>query len=159
MRVDQKIPLIILGIPLVSSVSIALYNDHQIDMPYSFNRKEKKLHGEGGNIVGSALKGNIMIVDDVITAGTAIRESMELIKQNGAQLAGVLILLDRCEISGENSQLSSIQQIKKDYNVDAVISVVTLSDIIEYLEQTEADSSLKQHLPKIMEYRQKYGVE
>ncbi|WP_417686373.1 orotate phosphoribosyltransferase [Pseudidiomarina gelatinasegens] len=141
------------GIPIATAAAIALYDTYQKDVPYCFNRKEKKDHGEGGNLVGSPLKGRVMLVDDVITAGTAIRESMEIVQANGAELAGVLIALDRQE-KGQG-ELSAIQEVERDYNA-TVISIVKLNDVIAYL-QNSADFS--EYLDAVTAYRAQYGVE
>ena len=119
------------GIPIATTTAVALADHHDKDVPYCFNRKEKKAHGEGGTLVGSELNGKIMLVDDVITAGTAIRESMEIIAQNGADLSGVLIALDRQEKG--KAELSAIQEVERDFNTK-VISIVKLADLISYLE-------------------------
>jgi orotate phosphoribosyltransferase len=125
-------------------------------MPYCFNRKEAKKHGEGGSLVGSDLKGKVMLVDDVITAGTAIRESMEIIKNHGAQLSGVLIALDRQE-KGQG-ELSAIQEVERDFGTK-VISIVTLGDVITYLEEKVVDQpALNDSLLAIRKYRENYGV-
>ena len=120
------------GIPIATTTAVALADSYDIDMPYCFNRKEAKKHGEGGSLVGSALEGKVMLVDDVITAGTAIRESMEIIQAHGAELSGVLIALDRQE-KGQ-AELSAIQEVERDFNTK-VISIVTLADVISYLEE------------------------
>ena len=101
------------GIPIATTTAVALADHHDMDIPYCFNRKEAKKHGEGGSLVGSPLEGKIMLVDDVITAGTAIRESMEIIKTHGAELSGVLIALDRQE-KGQG-ELSAIQEVERDF--------------------------------------------
>ena len=118
------------GIPIATTTTVALAEHHDVDTPYCFNRKEKKDHGEGGSLVGSELTGKVMLVDDVITAGTAIRESMEIIKANNAELAGVLIALDRQEKG--KGDLSAIQEVERDFGC-AVISIVTLNDLLTYL--------------------------
>ncbi|KXJ56509.1 MAG: orotate phosphoribosyltransferase [Colwellia sp. Phe_37] len=140
------------GIPIATTTAVALADSYNIDMPYCFNRKEAKTHGEGGSLVGSALEGKVMLVDDVITAGTAIRESMEIIKAHGAELSGVLIALDRQE-KGQ-AELSAIQEVERDFNTQ-VISIVTLADLIYYLEEKPdmADS-----LASIKKYREDYGI-
>ena len=120
------------GIPIATTTAVALAEHHDKDLPYCFNRKEAKTHGEGGNLVGSALEGRVMLVDDVITAGTAIRESMEIIQANGATLAGVLISLDRQERG--RGEISAIQEVERDYGCK-VISIITLKDLIAYLEE------------------------
>ncbi len=140
------------GIPIATTTAVALFDKYGVDTPYCFNRKEKKLHGEGGNLVGADLTGRIMLVDDVITAGTAIRESMELIQAKGADLAGVLIALDRQERG--KAQLSAIQEVERDYNAQ-VISIVQLSDLISYLE---AKPDMAVHLDKVKAYREEFGV-
>jgi orotate phosphoribosyltransferase len=140
------------GIPIATAAAIALFDSYQKDVPYCFNRKEKKDHGEGGNLVGSPLEGRVMLVDDVITAGTAIRESMEIVQANGAELAGVLIALDRQEKG--KGELSAIQEVERDYNA-TVISIVKLNDVIEYLKDSP---DLAQYLDKVTAYRAQYGV-
>lgn len=139
------------GIPIATTTAVALANDHDRDVPYCFNRKEAKTHGEGGNLVGSPLTGDVMLVDDVITAGTAIRESMQLIEANKANLAGVLIALDRQERG--QGELSAIQEVERDFDTQ-VIAIVTLSDVVEYLEGTgDAEA-----VAKINAYRSEYGI-
>lgn len=140
------------GIPIATAAAIALYDTYQKDVPYCFNRKEKKVHGEGGNLVGSPLQGNVMLVDDVITAGTAIRESMAIVHANNAKLAGVLIALDRQE-KGQG-ELSAIQEVEKDFGTK-VVSIVKLNDVIEYLKDSPA---LAEHLEAVTAYRAQYGV-
>ncbi|MBG2875400.1 orotate phosphoribosyltransferase [Proteus alimentorum] len=140
------------GIPIATTTAVALVEHHDIDIPYCFNRKEVKDHGEGGTLVGSPLKGNVVIVDDVITAGTAIRESMEIIKQHDATLSAVLLSLDRQEKGRE--ELSAIQELKRDYQCQ-VYSIITLDDLISYLSESE---TLSEHLPAVKAYRERYGV-
>ncbi|MDF2153951.1 orotate phosphoribosyltransferase [Vibrio sp. CAU 1672] len=140
------------GIPIATTTAVALADHHDIDTPYCFNRKEAKDHGEGGNLVGSALEGRIMLVDDVITAGTAIRESMEIIKANGADLAGVLVAIDRQEKG--KGELSAIQEVERDFGC-AVISIVSLGDLITYLEE-KGDAT--EHLAAVKAYRAEYGI-
>ena len=140
------------GIPIATTTAVALADHHDVDTPYCFNRKEKKDHGEGGSLVGAELKGKIMLVDDVITAGTAIRESMEIIKQNGADLSGVLIALDRQEKG--KGELSAIQEVERDFGTQ-VISIVTLGDLVSYLKTNPAYAEF---LPKVEEYRANYGI-
>lgn len=140
------------GIPIATTTAVALVEHHDIDIPYCFNRKEVKDHGEGGTLVGSPLKGNVVIVDDVITAGTAIRESMEIIKQHDATLSAVLLSLDRQEKGRE--ELSAIQELKRDYQCQ-VYSIITLDDLISYLSENE---TLSEHLPAVKAYRERYGV-
>lgn len=142
------------GIPLAATTSVALANNHQQDKPYAFNRKEAKDHGEGGNIVGHALTGNVLIIDDVITAGTAIREAIDIIKSQGAEPAGVVIALDRMEKG--KTDLSAIQEVEKEYGIP-VISIIDLNDIIKYLEQTN-DNESQQYLEAMKTYRKEYGI-
>ncbi|MEN9461405.1 MAG: orotate phosphoribosyltransferase, partial [Pseudomonadota bacterium] len=124
------------GIPLATAAAIALSEQYQRDVPYCFNRKEAKDHGEGGNLVGAGLNGRILLVDDVITAGTAVRESLQLIAVNKAQLVGIIIMLDRQERG--QAQLSAIQEITEQHGVP-VISIVSLQDLCAYLsEQPES---------------------
>jgi orotate phosphoribosyltransferase len=139
------------GIPIATTTAVALADKHNVDKPYCFNRKEAKTHGEGGNLVGSPLAGKIMLVDDVITAGT-IRESMQLIQANNAQLAGVLIALDRQE-KGQG-ELSAIQEVERDFDTQ-VISIISLADLVDYLsDQIE----MAEHLANIMQYRLDFGI-
>ncbi|WP_330961391.1 orotate phosphoribosyltransferase [Photobacterium sp. 53610] len=140
------------GIPIATTTAVALADHHDIDTPYCFNRKEAKDHGEGGNLVGSPLEGRIMLVDDVITAGTAIRESMEIIKANGADLAGVLVAIDRQEKG--KGELSAIQEVERDF-VCAVISIVSLGDVVSYLEEQDG---MEAHLEAVKAYRAQYGI-
>ncbi|BED90500.1 MULTISPECIES: orotate phosphoribosyltransferase [unclassified Pseudoalteromonas] len=140
------------GIPIATTTAVALADHHNKDVPYCFNRKEKKAHGEGGTLVGSALTGKIMLVDDVITAGTAIRESMEIIADNGADLSGVLIALDRQEKG--KAELSAIQEVERDFNTK-VISIVKLADLISYLE---SQGTMDEHLTSVKAYRDQYGI-
>jgi orotate phosphoribosyltransferase len=141
------------GIPIVSSTVVALSEHHNVDIPYCFNRKEAKDHGEGGNLVGSSIyQQRVMLVDDVITAGTAIRESMRILEENQSKLAGVLICLDRQEKGQGN--LSAIQEIKQTYHCD-VISIITLDDLIQYLYQ---DPSRKDQVKQVEAYRTEYGI-
>ncbi|MDA0110568.1 orotate phosphoribosyltransferase [Vibrio sp. La 4.2.2] len=140
------------GIPIATTTAVALADHHNVDTPYCFNRKEAKDHGEGGNLVGSPLEGRIMLVDDVITAGTAIRESMEIIKANGADLAGVLVAIDRQEKG--KGQLSAIQEVERDFGC-AVISIVSLTDLVTFLEE-KGDNA--EHLEAVKAYRAEYGI-
>ena len=140
------------GIPIATTTAVALSNDYDLDVPYCFNRKEAKKHGEGGSLVGSELTGKIMLVDDVITAGTAIRESMDIINAHKAELAGVLIALDRQEKG--KAELSAIQEVERDYDAK-VISIVELADVVSYLETLP---EMQQHLESVQTYRQQYGV-
>ena len=140
------------GIPIGTSVSVALFNRYGIDKPVCFNRKEIKDHGEGGNLIGSPLQGKILLVDDVITAGTAIRESMELISANKAELAAVLIALNRKERG--KGELSAIQEVERDYQCQ-VLSIIDLDDLMQFIEQDPRYSS---HLPEMRAYRAEFGV-
>lgn len=140
------------GIPIGTSVSVALFNRYGIDKPVCFNRKEVKDHGEGGNLIGSPLQGKILLVDDVITAGTAIRESMELISANQAELAAVLIALNRKERG--KGELSAIQEVERDYQCQ-VLSIIDLDDLMQFIEQDPRYSS---HLPEMCVYRAEFGV-
>ena len=139
------------GIPLVSSLAIALSAYYNINKPYSFNRKEAKSHGEGGSIVGAELTGDVLIDDDVITAGTAIRDAIEIIKTNGGKPSGVLIALDRQE-KGQG-ELSAIQEVQKEFGID-VYSIITLGDLVEYLANVDSEN-----LDAMKEYRVRYGIE
>ncbi|GAB6069395.1 orotate phosphoribosyltransferase [Thiomicrorhabdus hydrogeniphila] len=142
------------GIPLAATTSVSLANDFNIDKPYAFNRKEAKDHGEGGNIVGHALEGNVLIIDDVITAGTAIREAMDIITANGAKPAGVVIALDRMEKG--KGELSAIQEVEQEYGIP-VMSIITLNDIIDYLAQSD-DPQSQHYLDAMKIYRSQYGI-
>lgn len=140
------------GIPLAAVTAAALYDHHGIDVPYAFNRKEAKSHGEGGSIVGHPLEGNILIIDDVITAGTAIRESMDIIAAEGARPAGVVIALDRQERG--KGERSAIQEVETDYGMP-VTAIVRLADLIEFIrERADFDT----YLADIQAYRREYGV-
>lgn len=140
------------GIPLAATTAVALYDQHQRNIPYCFNRKEAKDHGEGGNIVGAPLAGRILIIDDVITAGTAIRESMEIIDAAGATAAGVVIALDRQEKG--KGELSAIQEVEQNFGLK-VSSIITLSDLMDYLK---GNAAMTEHLEAIQAYRNQYGV-
>jgi len=141
------------GIPIAAATVVALSEHHNIEVPYCFNRKEAKDHGEGGNLVGSSIQDKrVMLVDDVITAGTAIRESMQILENNHSKLSGVLISLDRQEKG--KGELSAIQEIKKAYNCD-VISIITLNDLINYLSDEEGKID---ELARVEAYQKQYGV-
>jgi len=140
------------GIPLVAVIAATLYEKHGVDYPYAYNRKEVKDHGEGGNIVGAPLKGKILVVDDVISAGTAIREAAEIVEKNNAIMAGVAISLDRQE-KGQG-EMSAVQEVEEAYNI-SVLHIIGLANVIQYIESTENDPTL---LRKIDLYRKKYGV-
>jgi orotate phosphoribosyltransferase len=144
------------GIPLATSLVIALAEHHGRNVPYAFNRKEAKDHGEGGNIVGSPLRGRVLIVDDVITAGTAVRESLQMLKDAGAQPAAVALALDRQE-RGQGA-LSAVQEVESQGL--RCVSVVTLAELIDALA-APADGRVRvsaSQLTSLREYRQKYGV-
>ncbi|MGW8184406.1 MAG: orotate phosphoribosyltransferase [Burkholderiales bacterium] len=139
------------GIPLVAGTAIALAQAGR-NVPYSFNRKEAKDHGEGGSVIGAPLAGRILIVDDVISAGTSVRESVELILVAGAAPCGVLIALDRMERGSGN--LSAVQEVRSRYNIP-VISIATLDDLVGYLK---ADPQRARDLAAVARYRDTYGV-
>ena len=143
------------GIPLAATTSVALARDFGINKPYAFNRKEIKDHGEGGQIVGHALSGRILIIDDVITAGTAIRESIDLIHQHGATPAGVVVALDRME-RGQGA-LSAIQEVEQQYGLP-VMSILNLHDLIAYLADGARGTADAATLAAMQAYRTKYGV-
>ncbi|QPB41902.1 orotate phosphoribosyltransferase [Rodentibacter haemolyticus] len=140
------------GIPIGTTVSVALFNRYHIDKPVCFNRKEVKDHGEGGNLIGSPLQGKVLLVDDVITAGTAIRESMALISENKAELAAVLIALNRKERG--KGELSAIQEVERDYQCQ-VLSIIDLDDLMQFIEQ---DQRYSRHLAEMVAYRAEFGV-
>jgi orotate phosphoribosyltransferase len=141
------------GIPLAATTAIALADHHQQDLPYCYNRKEAKDHGEGGTLVGAPLQGKVLIVDDVITAGTAVREVMQIINTAGAQAAAVLIGLNRQE-RGQGS-LSAIQEVEQNFGIP-VVSIINLNHIIDYLENQSGQQDM---VDKIKHYRATYGVE
>ncbi len=140
------------GIPLVTTTAAALADHHNKDLPYAFNRKEAKDHGEGGIIVGAALEGRVLIIDDVISAGTSVRESIEMIEAAGATPAGVAIALDRQE-RGQNNT-SAIQEIEQQFSI-CVSSIVKLDDLINYLHNAPGLHAIED---KVRAYRQKYGI-
>jgi len=141
------------GIPLASTTVVALADHHQRDVPYVFNRKEKKDHGEGGQLVGADLNGKVLIIDDVISAGTSVRESVTIIKAENATPAGVIIALDRQE-RGQDSR-SAIQEVEAEHNIP-VVSIICLNDLLSYLKN---NVDLAEYLPAVEAYRQQYGVE
>ncbi|WP_444929048.1 orotate phosphoribosyltransferase [Microbulbifer sp. SSSA002] len=141
------------GIPLGAVTAVALAQKG-IDKPFCYNRKEAKDHGEGGTLVGAPLNGKVLIIDDVITAGTAVREVMQIIESHGAEAAGVVIGLNRQEKASEDCEFSAIQQVERQYNIP-VVGIVQLDDVISFLEQESKDSET---LQKIVDYRQRYGV-
>ena len=156
--VDSKIPFDVLfgpaykGIPLAAATAVALAEQHQLDVPWCFNRKEAKAHGEGGSLVGAPLAGDVLIIDDVITAGTAIREVMQIISAQQAKPAGVLIALNREERG--NGELSAIQEVERDFGIP-VVSIVSLTQVLQFLAD---DPQLKQHLAAVQAYRDQYGI-
>lgn len=141
------------GIPLGAATAVCLSSLHNTNIPFAFNRKEAKAHGEGGTIVGAPLQGKVMIIDDVITAGTAIREVIQIIQAAGAEPAGVLIALDRQE-KGQGD-LSAIQEVERDFNIP-VISIVNLSQVLDFIKN---DASLSQYADQVASYRAQYGIE
>jgi orotate phosphoribosyltransferase len=140
------------GIPLAATTAIALADQHDLDLPWCFNRKEAKDHGEGGNTVGATLTGRVLIIDDVITAGTAIGESVALLRTYKAQAAGVVIALDRQERG--QGELSAIQEVERLYSMP-VLSIVALNDLLEYLRERP---NYSQPLAAIRAYRARYGT-
>lgn len=140
------------GIPLVAATSVALYEQYNQDIPYVFNRKEAKNHGEGGQLVGAPLQGKVVIVDDVITAGTAIGEVMTLVQASDAKPAAVLIALNRME-KGQG-EVSAITEIEQRYQIP-VISIISFNDLLEYLQE---QPNLTRELDTMQKYRQLYGV-
>jgi len=140
------------GIPLVATASVALFDHHQRNVPYVFNRKEAKDHGEGGSTVGAKLEGRVLIIDDVISSGMSVDESVEIIRTAGATAAGVSISLDRME-RGLESELTAIQAVEERH-VIKVTSIVTLDDLITYLEDKPEQA---EDLERIRTYRAEYG--
>ena len=138
------------GIPLVSATSIAYAQLSGTDIPFAFNRKEVKDHGEGGCLVGAPLKGKVIILDDVVTAGTSVRESVDIIRQAGATPAGVLIALDRQE-KGQNN-VSAIQEVQERFDMPVIV-IITLENIIDYLTADASDQ-----LNAIKDYQHLYGI-
>ena len=145
------------GIPLATATAMALAEHHQRNVPYAFNRKESKDHGEGGQVVGTALRGRVLIVDDVITAGTAIRESLQIIRGAGAEPVAVALALDRQE-RGQGA-LSAVQEVEKEQGLKCV-SIVTLADLIDTLSQTGdgGERISAEQLTSLRAYRERYGV-
>lgn len=139
------------GIPLVTAAAASLADRHGLDVPFAFNRKESKDHGEGGLIVGSPLNGRVLIVDDVITAGTAIRESIDIIRAAGAHPVGVLLALDR-EERGAVSPLSAVQEVREQFGIP-VIAVINLSDLMHHMRKKERTAELA----SMQAYRDRYG--
>lgn len=145
------------GIPLSITTAISLYLNYGLNIPFCYNRKEAKDHGEGGTIVGAKLAGRVVIIDDVISAGTSVRESVAMIRAAGAEPAAVLIALDRMERGGKDgvlSPLSAVQEVSQTYGIP-VISIASLADLFGYLE---ADPSLARYKDAVAAYRQQYGV-
>lgn len=140
------------GITLAAATSVALAEHHDLDVPYCFNRKEAKSHGEGGTIVGAPLEGRVLIIDDVITAGTAIREVMAMVDAADAQPAGVVIGLDRKERG--NADKSAIQEVEQQFDIP-VVSIIDIDDILTYLD---GKPDMKLLVEQIQEYRQEYGL-
>jgi len=140
------------GIPLATLAAASLAEQHDIDVPYAFNRKEAKAHGEGGSIVGAPLSGGVLIVDDVITAGTAVREAYQIISAAGAEVAGLVISLDRQERG--QGPYSAVQEVKQSLDIP-VVSIVQLDDLITLLEES---SEYEEFLDPVQSYRKQYGV-
>ncbi|MCR3755883.1 MAG: orotate phosphoribosyltransferase [Sodalis sp. Psp] len=140
------------GIPIATTTAVALAEHHERDVSYCFNRKETKIHGEGGTLVGNLLKGKVMLVDDVITSGTAIRESMKIVTAHQATLAGIMISLDRQE-KGCN-EIPAIQEIEQNYHC-RVTAIITLADLIAYLAKK---SGMAAPLAAVQAYQQQYGI-
>jgi orotate phosphoribosyltransferase len=148
------------GITLASATAVALAAKGR-NVPFAFNRKEAKDHGEGGTIVGAKLSGRVVIIDDVISAGTSVRESVDMIRAAGATPCAVMIALDRMERSGkegEMSALSAVQEVTKSYGIP-VISIGTLTDLLDFISNAAADSELARHKDAVAAYRSRYGVE
>ncbi len=140
------------GITLAAATAISLANDHGINVPYAYNRKEAKDHGEGGVIVGASISGKALIIDDVISAGTSVRESVEIIKQNGGEVAGVLIALDRQE-KGE-SDLSAVQEVERTLSTQ-VVSIAKLEQLVDYLGEANFGEDV---IAAVKKYREQYAV-
>ncbi len=140
------------GIPLATTTGIALQQHHDRDLSITFDRKEAKTHGEGGSLMGAPLRGNVLIIDDVITAGTAIRHSVDLIKSEGARPYGVVIGLDRCERGVGDT--SAVEEVRRTLGLK-VKSVITMHDIIEWLSE---QSEMSHSLDLMRHYREQYGV-
>jgi len=140
------------GIPLATLAAASLAEQHDIDVPYAFNRKEAKAHGEGGSIVGAPLSGGVLIVDDVITAGTAVREAYRIISAAGAEVTGLVISLDRQERG--QGPYSAVQELKQSLDIP-VVSIVQLDDLITLLEES---SEYEEFLEPVLSYRKQYGV-
>ncbi len=146
------------GIPLAAAVAVELARLGR-NLPFAYNRKEAKDHGEGGTLVGAPVRGRVLIIDDVISAGTSVRESIGLITAAGATPCAVAIALDRQEKAtegGQDSPLSAVQQVRQQLQLD-VASIATLTDLLQYLQHT-GTQELAQHLPRVQAYRERYGV-
>lgn len=143
------------GIALAASTAAALFDHHGRNVPYAFNRKEAKTHGEGGQLIGASLTGRVLVIDDVVTAGTAVRESLELIRAAGAQPVGCVFALDRQERG--RGELSATQEIEREHGLKC-LSVLTLADLIEALSQPGGPSISAAELAALKAYRQHYGV-
>jgi orotate phosphoribosyltransferase len=164
--VDSKLPFDMLfgpaykGIPLATATSVALAGHPDMkgrDIPFAYNRKEAKDHGEGGVLVGAPLKGKVVIIDDVITAGTSVRESVDIIRAAGAEPAAVLIAMDRMERAGNEGQLSphsAVQEVQQRYGLP-VVSIASLADILALLEH---NPEFAQYQKEVLDYRARYGI-
>ena len=140
------------GIPLVALTAAALAEQYDVDVPWCYNRKEAKAHGEGGSVVGAPLNGRVLIVDDVITAGTAVREACDIIRSNGAEVAGLAISLDRQE-RGQGA-LSAVQELRSSLGI-AVVNIIGLDDLIDALEESK---EFAEFIDPVIAYRRRYGV-
>ena len=141
------------GIGLVTLTAAALAEHHDLDFPFAYNRKEAKNHGEGGTSIGAPISGRVLILDDVITAGTAIREAIGLIRAAGAEPAGVLVALDREEVGGRN-RTSAVSELEESLGIP-VRCIVSLTDLVDHLEE---DDEFSEYLPRVRAYRNRYGV-
>ncbi len=142
------------GIPLAAATAVQLSSQYEIKVDYAFNRKETKDHGEGGIIVGAPLQGNVVIIDDVITAGTSVRESVDIIKSEGATPAAVAIALDRQEVTGHQNR-SAVQSVQHNYKLP-VHAIIILEDLIDHLQQDPAN---QEYAESVINYRNMYGLE
>jgi orotate phosphoribosyltransferase len=146
------------GITLAAATAIALADDGR-NVPYAYNRKEVKDHGEGGSLVGAPVKGKVVIIDDVISAGTSVRESVKLIRDAGAEPAAVLIALDRMEKSGTATEIgdkSAVQAVEQEFGLP-VVAIANLADLMAFLT-TSSNAELTNYLPAVKAYREKYGI-
>jgi orotate phosphoribosyltransferase len=141
------------GIPLVALAAGALAEHHDMDYPFAYNRKEAKDHGEGGNTIGAPITGRVLILDDVITAGTAVREVIEVIRAAGGTPAGVLVALDRQEV-GSKARIPAVEQMEAEIGIP-IRSIVTLTDLVDHMEE---DGQYAEFLPAVRAYRNRYGV-